>query len=591
MLGSFIHFLIKIVTRCLKGLLRASFQALCLLFMLLVLLVGVLGLIKLLKKNQAPTLKPGTLLVLDLSEPLAESNLGLYPFDSKTTTLWSALQALKHGAEDDAIAGLLIRVDSPFPSAQGEVLKYELRQAICRFKEKKPVRAYLRESSRQDYVLASCAHKVYMHPLSTLSLLGAGYEGIFFGEAFEKYGLKAHVFKCGKYKSATEPFTESRMSPESREQLSVFVQEVWQDSLATIASNRNLDSSQLNTFCQSEGLFHPARALDLGLIDGILHEDEVCSQFEAAVFLEDTQDYSKMSLRRYAESIQAPKANRDTLALVYADGTIAKNTKDWETLNVPALLKTLHKLKADETVKGVLIRMNSPGGEASLSEDLRRAIALIAAQKPVVISMGSYAASGGYWASLGASKLCANPFTITGSIGVFGILFNWEKLGQTHGIHADHIGTSPFSSLYSTAQAKTEAELNALQGMCDYTYKLFLSHVSAARGLSLEEAQKVAQGRIVSGTQALQLGLVDAVGTLEDALAFLTEGKDSFKVEEYPKAKTYTELWEDFWSSSPTSLTSLFSYLPASLRSALGPKLSGIQLPVLTLFDASLLPL
>lgn len=590
-------------------------------------LAAVFGFLSLKSKKHKGPIQPGTILVLDLSDPLAESPRGLKPFHPHTTTVLAATQALKHGAEDNRIAGLLIRGDGPFPSTQGEVLKYELSQAIQRFKKKKPVIAYLRDSSRQDYVLATSAHKVYMHPLSTLSLLGVGYEGIYFGEAFETYGLKAHVFKCGRYKSATEPFTQSQMSAESREQLSALAEELWQDNLATIAQGRfltniqassqvpyptpvtslpqvksstpvqassqgqSLDAAALNAIAQAEGLFSPARALELGLIDGILQEDAVYSQFENAVFEASTQSYHKLPLRDYAEHLETQKPDTPTIAILYAEGVIAKNTKNWDSLNVPALVKDLQRLRADGSIQGIVVRINSPGGEASLSEDLRHAIALTAAQKPLVVSMGSYAASGGYWASLGASTVFANPSTLTGSIGVFGMLIDWSSLGQKHGIKGDRVGTSPLSSLYSTSHGKTQAELQALQRMTDYTYELFLEHVAKARKLSLDAVQAVAEGRIFSGKKALELGLVDHLGTLEEALHYLTPGLDYFNIEEYPKAKSYAELWEDIWAGGPYILSQALSCLPKSLQQILFYSSFSHQPSVLTLLDTTLSPL
>ncbi len=603
MLWSFLRFLLRQWLLFLKYLARACVHVLVLGIATLACLAAVFGFLSLKSKKHKGPIQPGTILVLDLSEPLAESPRGLKPLHSHTTTLLAATQALKHGAEDDRIAGLLICGDNPFPSTQGEVLKYELSQAIQGFKEKKPVIAYLRDSSRQDYVLATSAHKIYMHPLSTLSLLGVGYEGIYFGEAFEAYGLKAHVFKCGRYKSATEPFTQSQMSAESREQLSNFAEELWQDNLATIAQGRaltnvqaspqgqSLDAAALNAIAQAEGLFSPARALELGLIDGLLHEDGVYSQFENAVFEASTQSYHKLPLRDYAEHLETQKSDTPTIAILYAEGVITKNTKNWDSLNVSALIKDLQRLRADGRIQAIVVRMNSPGGEASLSEDLRHAIALTAFQKPLVVSMGSYAASGGYWASLGASTVFANPFTITGSIGVFGMLIDWSSLGQKHGIKGDRVGTSPLSSLYSTSHGKTQAELQALQRMTDYTYELFLEHVANARKLSLNAVKAVAEGGIFSGKKALELGLVDHLGTLQDALNYLSQDLEDFRIEEYPKAKSYAELWEDIWAGGPYILSQAWACLPKSLQQILFYSSFSHQPSVLTLLDTTLSPL
>ncbi len=591
MLWSFVRFLLTQGFRLVKSLVKAGFQVLLLSFVVLLCFIALISAFTLKHKRYNASIQPGTLLVLDLDEPLADSARGLRSFHSHTTTVLAATQALKHGAEDDRIAGLLIYGDNPFPSSQGEVLKHELSQAIQGFKEKKPVVAYLRDSSRQDYTLATSAHKIYMHPLGTLSLLGVGYEGVYFGEAFENYGLKAHVFKCGRYKSATEPFTQSQMSAESREQLSNFAEELWQHSLHTLTQARSLNTTHLNALSQTEGLFSAARALELGLIDGILHDDEVYTQFEKAVFSETKQNYHTLPLRRYAESMRDQRSDSPTLAILYVEGVISKNTKNWDSLNIHALIKDLRRLRADDRIQGIVVRMNSPGGEASLSEDLRHEIALTAAQKPLVVSMGSYAASGGYWASLGASTLFANPSTFTGSIGVFGMLIDWSSLGQKHGIRVDRVGTSPLFGLYSAGHGKTQVELQILQRMTDYTYERFLEHVANARKLSLNAVQAVAEGRIFSGKKALELGLVDHLGTLQDALNYLSQDLEDFRIEEYPKAKSYADLWEDIWDGGPYILSQAWACLPKSLQQLWFYKRFSYQPSVLTLVDTMLSPL
>jgi protease IV len=563
MLSSFLGFVFRQVFRLAKAFLKVVFQCLLWGFVSLFLVSTLIGL---LNRKQESAVEPGTILILDLSDPIVEVDKGLRQFRPHSMKLMDCIQGLEAAAEDERIAGLIIRAESLSSSTLNEVLKDELWQSVAAFKAKKPVLAYLRETHRQDYTLASIAHKVYMHPLGHMSILGTGCEVVFWGTAFQKYGLKANVFKCGRYKSATEPFTEERMSPESREQLSSFLQEVWQHSVDTISKARNITPQTLDTLSKKEGIIDAKRALELKLIDAIAHEDELGTYFEKAVFIEQIQDYKKLSLKHYAQGHKKETLSADTIAILYADGVISNQKGDWENLNSTALIKDLRKLRAKDSVRAIVMRINSPGGEASASEDLRREIELTNAVKPVIISMGSYAASGGYWAALGASTIFANPSTLTGSIGAFAMLIDWENLGIKHGIRADRVATSPLASIYSSSRSKNEEEGRILQSMTDTTYELFIDHVAKSRKMDLSAVEALAQGRIWSGSQAFRLGLVDHLGTLKDALSYAAQGLDSWQIEEYPKEKTYRELVKDLWKGEGYVLSYGLSLLPHSLQ-------------------------
>lgn len=564
MLFAFLRFVLTQLFRAIKACMRLALQ--CFVFGL-VLLVVCSTLFGLLHRKKEKALESGTILVLDLSESIVEVSKGFQEFQPQATRLMDAVQGLKAAAKDERIAGLLIRADSPLASSMSDVLKYELRESIAAFKAHKPVIAYLRDSHRQDYTLASIAHTVYMHPLGHLSILGTGCEVIFWGDAFKKYGLRAHVFKCGRYKSATEPFTENKMSPESREQLSSFLQELWQYSADTLVAVRPISRQALEAVSQTEGILSADRALELKLIDAICHENELGAYFENAKLIDSKQDYAKLSLSAYAQRLKEEPASDSTVALLYAEGVISnQKTRNWDTLSIRTLIKHLRTLRARDDVKAIVLRINSPGGEASASEDLRHELELTKAIKPVIISMGPYAASGGYWAALGGSSIFAHPCTLTGSIGAFAMLVDWEGLGLQHGIKADRVATSPLASIYSASSSKSEVEKRILQNLTDKTYERFLSEVAQSRHMEYTAVQAAAQGRIWSGRQALELGLVDQLGTLTDALNYAAQGLEDWQLEEYPKDKTYLELVSDIWKGEGYALGYCLRCLPQSIQ-------------------------
>ncbi len=408
--------------------------------------------------------------------------------------------------------------------AQSLALLEELRDEISRFKESgKFVVAYSDVYSQGGYYLASIADSLYLQPEGMVVWQGVAVSSTFYKGLLDKLNVEVEVFRpteCS-YKSAVEPFLHSKMSSESREQSEVLVESIWSGIVEDVARSRNLTSEVLNKSASTLSSFVASQAVDSGLIDRVIYEDELESVFEGyGVELNPKGRANRVSLNAYIESQNISTTSSDNkIAVVYAEGVIVDGKGEFGEIGGDALATVLREVREDKGVKSVVLRVNSPGGSALASDVIWREMSLLRQQKPVVVSMGGYAASGGYYISAPADIIVADKFTITGSIGVYGVLFDIEKaLSSKLGITSDTAKSNPSADFMRNSRPVTPIEREVMTRSVDQVYNTFTSHVSEGRNLSIEKVNEVAQGRVWSGADGRNLGLVDLIGGLKAAI-------------------------------------------------------------------------
>ena len=474
---------------------------------------------------------PRTVLVLNLSNNFQESVQDPNPAgllkravgesEGGVLPLTGVLQALDRAATDRAISALYLTGNvSAQGYGSGPAALKELREAILRFKavSHKPVLAYNHVWSRWDYYLCAGASKLYANPAGEMDITGLATEPMFFAGALKKLGIEVQVTRVGKYKSAVEPYLLDRMSDANREQLTALFGDIWDDWKESVASDRHLAPADLQSLSDTRGIMTAQEALKAGLVDQLASPDQVLDELKGlSGHRVADQDFPQMDLEAYMR-IPVPEQGRNRVALVFAEGEIVDGNGRSGQLGGERLSRDLRKLRLDPQVKAIVLRVNSPGGSALASDLIQREVILTRRVKPVVVSMGHLAASGGYWISTYGDRIFAEPTTITGSIGVFGLLPNVQKLAQAHGVNWDSVQTSRLADLTTITRPKTEAELARVQSLVDNVYAQFLDRVSASRGMTREQVDHIAQGRVWSGREAQKLGLVDQLGGIEDAI-------------------------------------------------------------------------
>jgi protease-4 len=477
----------------------------------------------------------------------------------RSMALATAVAALDRAAEDERIAGLYITGNlTPVGYGSGPAALRELRGAFQRFKAKKPVLAYNVNWGQWDYYLGSVASPLVVNPAGLMEVNGLASEPIFFGDALQKYGIQVEVTRVGKYKSAVEPFLLNRMSDPNREQLQKMLEDLWSDWKSSVAGDRKQTPEALQALADEKGIVLPEEAQAAGLADRVGSFDDILEELKKLGGTDSrNKTFNQMDLATYADLEARPKKGKHRIAVVYAEGEIVNGEGRPEQAGGDRISRELRKLRQDDDVKAVVLRVNSPGGSSSASDLIQREVILTRQVKPVVVSMGTYAASGGYWISAYGERIFASPTTLTGSIGVFGILPNVQKLANTHGITWDSVQTAKMATLGTLTRPKTEAELARIQGVVDRVYEQFLTKVSEGRKLDREKVHEMAQGRVWSGQEALKLGLVDELGGLEAAAKFAAE-----------KAGVGT----DYWMDLPKGDTSFAEQLAESLNKESKPK-------------------
>ncbi|MBI2813112.1 MAG: signal peptide peptidase SppA [Opitutae bacterium] len=473
-------------------------------------------------------------------------------------------RALQAAAKDDAIKGLYL-TGSMRASGYGSgfaALK-EVREALEAFRASgKPVKAHLGLAGSRDYYLATTASELVLDPYGAVAMPGLAAQPMFLAGAFEKFGVGVQVTRVGKYKSAVEPYTRKDMSPENRAQIQKLLDDVWATLAAAIEQSRKLPAGAWQQAVDAKGLIRAEDALKLKLVDRVAYVDEVLAELKAATGRQGSKEpFKQVALKDYARlvsksgltarrqtegKLELGAGGRGKIAIVYAEGEIVDGTGNEDGyVYGEKTSRLLRQIRQDDSVSAVVLRVNSPGGSVTASEAILRELRLVHKTKPVAVSMGTVAASGGYWISTAADRVFAEPTTITGSIGVFGMFLNLQGLATDKlGLTFDTVKTGKFADAATIVRPKTEEELAVFQSAVDWVYEQFIGKVTDARKLDRKVVEEIAQGRVWSGRDALKLKLVDEIGGLADAVKY-TAAKaglgDNFRVAEYPRKKQFAE--------------------------------------------------
>jgi len=461
---------------------------------------------------------------------------------SNSLSMTQIIQGLDKAAKDDRISALYLEgnlVSENYGSGPAALL--EIRQALGRFKAKKPIYAYNTGWSKSDLMLVAGASHLYLDPMGAVDMTGLVAEPMFYGDAFKKYGIEVQVTRVGKYKAAVEPFITNKMSDANREQISKMLSDIWSEWKLVIGSDRKLQPEQIQAIADQKGFLLASEAKSVGIIDEIKNYDEVLNELKKLTGKKESdKTFNQVSLQSYLDvdvEDAAPRESKNRIAIVFAEGEIVDGNGSSTQIGGNSLSRQLRRLRMDPAVKAVVLRVNSPGGSAVASDLIQREIILIQKEKPVVVSMGYVAASGGYWISAYSNRIFAEPNTITGSIGVFGLLPNVKRLANSVGITWDSVQTSKLGAMQTLSRPKTEAELARIQTSVDMIYSEFIRKVSEGRRLKPEFVNEIAQGRIWSGKEAIKLGLVDELGGLGQAIdhaVLISKLGDDYQID-YPQ--------------------------------------------------------
>ncbi|MCM0147496.1 signal peptide peptidase SppA [Photobacterium galatheae] len=485
---------------------------------------------------ESPALPDKAALVLDLDGPIVEKRTYINPFDQvvdsalgqvpvQENILFDIVDTVRAAAKDDKITGLILNLKG-MPETSLTKLRY-IAKAIQEFKQAgKPVYAVGDHYRQSQYYLASYADKVYMSPDGGVMLTGYGSYSLYYKTLLEKLDVTTHVFRVGTYKSFVEPYTRDNMSDAAREANTAWLNQMWNAYTQDVARNRQIDASVLtpevkdlvNELKSVQGDF--ARlSQKMGLVDELINRTQLRQQFIKEFGSDGDHGFNQVSYYDYQPTVRSPfPSSKNGIAVVVASGAIVDGKQAQGSIGGDTTAALLREARLDDDIKAVILRVDSPGGSAFASEVIRNEVdALKLAGKPVVVSMSSLAASGGYWISSSASEIIAQPTTITGSIGIFGILATFEKGLENIGVYSDGVGTTPFSGIGIT-RGLPEDVAEIFQLGIENGYQRFISLVSENRHISLEETDKIAQGRVWTGQDALKLGLVDRLGDFDDAI-------------------------------------------------------------------------
>ncbi|MEW6492244.1 MAG: signal peptide peptidase SppA [Cyanobacteriota bacterium] len=511
-------------------------------------------------KDTGPQVKDKSVLVFDLSLNITDSDPASSTSDAigdalsgeqaDFITLRTVVDTLDKARQDKRIIALFL--DGSQTSAGGggglATLK-EVREAMERFRASgKKIIAYDVDLGKQDYYLSSVADTLVLNPMGSLQLNGFSTQPIFYTGALEKFGVGVQVIRVGKYKSAVEPFTLKKLSPENRQQTQALLNDLWGDFLTTVGKSRKITPQQLQAIANTQGQLMASEARQQRLVDQLAYFDQVIADLKKLTNSDkEDKSFRQISLASYSK-VQAKdsktRSSENKIAVLYAEGEIVDGKGGRQQVGGLSFARQMRRLRQDKDVKAVVLRINSPGGSVTASEEIQREVLLTRNEKPVIVSMGNYAASGGYWIATGANYIFAEPNTITGSIGVFGLQLNIQKIANDNGITWDVVKTNSFADSMTISRPKTPQELAIAQKSVNQIYNHFLDKVAQARKLPKQKVAQIAQGRVWSGQDAKQLGLVDQIGGLNNAIEYAAQqaklGKD-WQVEEYPKVQSLEE--------------------------------------------------
>lgn len=497
-------------------------------------------------KDEESVIKSNSVLKLELDGAITERQkensfqIGdISPFGQDDGLGLNALtKKIAYAKTDDKIKGIYLS----FKNIQSGIASVEeLRNALLDFKKSgKFIYSYSENYSQKEYYLASISDKIYLNPQGNLEWKGLGASMLFFKNAFEKLDLEIQVFRHGKFKSAVEPFLLDKMSKANRYQSETFLNSIWSTMVAGIAKERKVSPEELNRMANALSIRFPEDALGT-LVDGNLYEDEVLAEVKSKIGLKATDKFKFVSLSDYeVKNKPNSKLNSTKIAVIYANGNISSGEGNDEEIGSDRIAKAIKEARLDDKIKAIVLRVNSPGGSALASDVIWREVVLAKKAKPTVVSMGDLAASGGYYISCAADRIFAQPNTITGSIGVFGIIPNLGKmLEKKLGITVDTVNTNKYSDIGSGLRPVTEVEYNYIQSGVEKVYDTFTKRVAEGRNMKQSDVDSIGQGRVWSGADAIKINLVDELGGLKEAVAYAAKKANlkEYKLVELPKQK------------------------------------------------------
>lgn len=526
--------------------------------------IGVTGLVLLIiaagSQDRGPQVKNKSVLVFDLALNITDSKpnsstsaafqAALSGEERNRVTLRTVLDTLEKARRDPRIVGIYLDGSrSSDNSTAGFATLKEVRVALERFRAAgKTIVTYDLGWSERDYYLSSVANKIVLNPLGSMEVNGLSSEPLFLAGALEKYGVGVQIIRVGKFKSAVEPLILTKLSTENRQQTQKLLGDVWGEWRSDVGKSRNLSPAKLQEIADSGGILEADQARSNGLVDEVGYFDEVLGELKQLTNSNDEKTFNQISLVDYAEvpgkSLGVERNSKNQVAIVYAEGEIVDGQGSVGQVGGDRFARVFRRLRQEKDVKAIVLRVNSPGGSATASEVIQRELRLTGKTKPVIVSMGDVAASGGYWISTDANRIFAEPNTITGSIGVFGALPNFQKLANNNGITWDSVNTGKYADIQTVSRPKSPQELAIYQTSVNRLYDLFLTKVAQGRNLPQQKVAEIAQGRVWSGVAAKDIGLVDEIGGIDAAISYAASqaklGND-WRIQEYPEVRTFEQ--------------------------------------------------
>ncbi|MDX2173715.1 MAG: signal peptide peptidase SppA [Bacteroidota bacterium] len=507
------------------------------------------------KEDKETVAKSNTILKLVLNgaivdrekeDPLAELK-GLAPMSNNEEKMGLniLLKKIENAKADEKVKGIYLYckdVDGGFASIE------ELRNVLLDFKKSgKFIYAYSEAYGNKEYYLASTANKIFLNPQGAMEWKGLSMSLLFFKGAFDKLGLDVQVFRHGKFKSAIEPFILDKMSDANRLQSETFLNSIWNSMLTGISDSRKITKDGLNELANNLKINFPEDAIKANLVDVAAYEDEVLAELKKKTGVAEKDKLSFISIDKYNFKPKTTvTAKADKIAVIYAEGSIESGEGDDEKIGSDKIAATIKEARLDDKIKAIVLRVNSPGGSALASDVIWREMTLAKKAKPTIVSMGNLAASGGYYISCAADRIFAQPNTITGSIGVFGMIPNMQKALQDKlGITVDTVNTNKHSDVGSTLRAVSKEEYNYIQTSVEKVYDIFTKRVAEGRKITQANVDSIGQGRVWSGADALKINLVDELGGLNDAIAYAAKKANvkDYKLVELPKQTNPFDKW------------------------------------------------
>ena len=519
---------------------------------LLALVLFTLGLLfvigSLVSAEQLTDVKNNSILHIRFNKPITERQMenpfeefGFAPGPASSIGLRELRGTLEHAANDEKIKGVLIEMDG---MAAGMASLQEIRDMITEFKASgKFVSVYAQYYGEGGYYLATAADEILLHPEGDLEFNGLSSGVVFLKGMFDKIGVEPQIFRVGDFKSAVEPFIREDMSPESEQQMKEMVENLSEHMLQAVASARSLDLEKVRNINDSMLVRNPALALEYGLVDQLAYDDEMRSHLNEKT---EGDDLHLISYDSYRNSYIEPAGGKNRIAVVVASGDIVGGAGGWEMVGDAKFVKTLREIRENDNIMAVVLRVNSPGGSALASDAIWREVKLLSEVKPVIASMSDIAASGGYYIAMAADTIVAQPNTITGSIGIFSIIFNaQELLNDKLGITTDGVKTGMYADLYTSDRPLTDQEKNIIQAEVNKKYDTFVRKAAEGRGMEDDAIRAVASGRVWTGDQALRHGLVDVLGGFDTAIGIAAEKagiSDDYRLRYYPPQQSFMDV-------------------------------------------------